>query len=283
MADKHDPRDKQARPGETPGRRAGDKAPAHASVPVQAPKRRKPLLFGGAIATLVALAFVAASMATPKRSNAPRLEGPFVIKLSSSEIQVNLAGDNSKRYLVMSLQAEYFAYGERYVQARVGTVGRGGGENPHYAAMLKHALLSVSATKTREQVTDPILVEAFFEEVRDVVDPVVFPVLVGNALTPEDPDTRSGLRSGESMSDARMRGLLNEHVLYVDALQRTLRLDDGPLTEFAGDERDLRIVDAKGDDVYVDVTGLDPRFRGEVRVGVAGRVRKIYRDSFLIQ
>jgi hypothetical protein len=72
-------------------------------------------------------------------------------------------------------------------------------------------------------------------------------------------------------------------VLYVDAGQRTIRLDDGPLTELVGDERDLRLVDAKGDDVYVDVTGLNPRFRGEVHVGVAGRVRKIYRDSFLIQ
>jgi hypothetical protein len=272
--------DKTNRAGDKPGDKGSDRG-AEA-----APRSRKPVFLGGGVAALLALAFLAATMATPRKPATPRLEGPFVIKLSASEIQVNLAGDNSKRYLVMSLQAEYFAYGEHYVQARVGGAAGGhggGGEDPHYAAMLKHALLSVSATKTREQVTDPVMVEAFFEEVREVVDPVLFPVLVGHGQTPEDPDLASGLRGGESMADARMRGLLQEHVLHVDAQRRTIRLDDGPVTEFRGGERDLRVVDARGDDVYVDVSGLEPAFRGEVRVGVAGKVRKIYRDSFLIQ
>jgi hypothetical protein len=235
---------------------------------------------------VLALAFVAASLAVPKPPPpAPRLEGPKVIKLSQSEVTVNLAGESSKRYLVMSLQAEYFTYDEHYVTARVSGAAGGGTatEDPHYAAMLKHALLGVAATKNREEVTDPVLVEVFLEEVRKVIDPVVFPVVVGHAHTPEETDPDSGLRAGESMAEAKMRGLLYEHVLNIDAARKTLALDDGPTTSFLGNEHDLRVVNSRGEDVYLDVSGLAPDFHGQVHVGVAGRVRKIYRDSFLVQ
>jgi len=80
-----------------------------------------------------------------------------------------------------------------------------------------------------------------------------------------------------------MRGLLHEHELHVDATRNTIRLDDGPTIQFVGKEHDLRVVNGRGEDVYVDVSQLAPDFRGEVHVGVAGKVRKIYRDSFLVQ
>lgn len=271
MADKKDDKSKPADKGK-------------AAAPETPPRSKKPLIIGGGVAGLLALAFVAATMAVPKKVPEPRLEGPFMIPLSSSDIQVNLAGDGGKRYLVMLLQAEYYTYDEHYVQARIGGGGHGAGaEDPHYTAMLKNALLGIAATKKLSDVTDPTMVGAFMEQVREAVDPIVFPVCVGHAYTAKEVDPESGLRAGESIFESTMRGLLHEHELHIDATRSTIRLDEGPVTEFEGGEHDLRLVDQKGDDVYVDVSELKAGFRGSVHVGVPGHVRKVFRDKFLIQ
>jgi hypothetical protein len=220
-----------------------------------------------------------------------RLEGPFVTKLSTSDIQVNLSGEGSKRYLVMQLQAEYYTYEEAYVTARIGGAGgsgeHGGGgaaaEDPRYSAMLKDALLGVAATKSREQVTNPVAVESLLEEIRAAVDPVLFPVCVGNAHSSRDADTVSGLRTGESSMRSTLRGLLHEHVLHIDSPHQTIRLDSGPPVHFEKTNHDLRVPDADDKDVYLDISDLKSDFTGDVHVGVAGRVRKIYRDRFLVQ
>ncbi len=251
-------------------------------------KSKKPLIFGGSAVGLLAVAFIMAQMAVPKKVVEPRLDGPFMIPLSSADITINLAGENSKRYLVMMLKAEYYTYDAHYVEARIsggGGDGHGGGaaEDPHYSAMLKHALLGIAATKKLGEVTDPLAVDAFLEQVREAVDPIVFPVAVGHAHSAKEVDPESGLRAGESIFDATLRGLLYEHRIHVDQTRGTIRLDDGPVIEFKGDEHDLRLVDQKGQDVYVDVSALKPAFRGEVHVGVPGRVRKVYRDKFLVQ
>ena len=75
-----------------------------------------------------------------------------------------------------------------------------------------------------------------------------------------------------------MRGMLHEHALDVSAPTKTLRLDGGAPVGFTGDERDLQVVGEHGELVHVNVTGLDPSFVGKVPIGVAGRVRRIYRD-----
>ena len=274
-----------AKKTKAPAPEAGDK-PAEAA----APKPKKTMVVVGASALIVmALGLVAATMAVPARKPEPRLEGPFIAKLSSSDIQVNLAGEGSKRYLVTTLQAEYHTYDEAYVSARIGGGGakgeHGGGatEDPLYAAMLKDALLAVASTKTRDEVTNPVMVESFLEEVRKAIDPVLFPVCLGDAKSMQSSDSVSGLRTGQSIMQASMRGLLYEHTLRVDGPRRTLRLDTGPLVQFDGREHDLRVVDGDDKDIYVDVSELKPGFSGDVHVGVAGKVRRIYRDSFLVQ
>src|SRR5215468_5326078 len=125
-----------------------------------APKKSKAgIVFGGGALGMVALGYILSLMAVPsKEGTRLELEGPFVVSLSKKEVQVNLSGDSSKRYLVMNLQAEYFAYDQAYVAGRLGVaVGHGGGghgdapeEDPVYTAQLKDALLKLGATKSRE-------------------------------------------------------------------------------------------------------------------------------------
>ena len=75
--------------------------------------------------------------AVPKKAHEPELEGPFVAKLSKTDIQANLAGADGKRYVVMSLQAEYYAYDESYVQGRLGGGAGGGGHGGASAEALQ--------------------------------------------------------------------------------------------------------------------------------------------------
>jgi hypothetical protein len=270
-----------------------DKTKDTAQAPTEqeaAPKKNKKALFvGGGGAAVIALAYTVSMMAVPhKAQHKSHLQGPFVARLSKNEIQVNLAGESSKRYLVMALNAEYFAYDEGYVVGRLGS-GSGGAhgdaptEDPLYTAMLKDALLRLAATKTRDQVTDPMLIDAFMADVRTVVEPVLFPVYVGDSHAPSQPDSVSGLRSGESIMDSTHRGLLHEHALSVDAKKQTIAFDGGPVVGFEGGERDLLLKNKAGKTVYVDVTAVRPDFVGDVPIGVPGKLRRIYRDSFLVQ
>lgn len=254
-------------------------------------KSRMPAVLGGGALATIALGWVLATMAVPKKDHdePKHLEGPFVARLSKSEIQVNLAGESSKRYLVMMLNGEYMAYDEAYVNGRLGIGGGGGGhgdapaEDPLYTIQLKNALLSLASTRTREQVTDPVQIESFLEEARRLVEPVLFPVYIGDSHSPNHADSKSGLKLGESMHDSEMRGLLHDHSIEVDAVKKRLRFDAGPAVDYEGDERDLELVNEDGDKVWVDLRDLKEDFAGKVAIGVPGRLRKIYRESFLVQ
>jgi flagellar basal body-associated protein FliL len=253
-------------------------------------KKSKAVLIGLALCGV--LGGTMALVAIPKKvEHKYALEGPFVAALSKENLQVNLAGENGKRYLVLGLNVEYFAYAESYVAARLGGGAAAAGEHgaapsgpdPLYTAMLKDTLLRVAGRKTREQVEDPVQMEVFLMEVRSAVEPLLFPVCVGDSSSPQTADTMSGLVAGESIMDSTFRGFLHEHALRVDAVHKSIRLDDGPDTPFHGDERDLRVAAADGSTVFVNVVRLDPKFTGDVPVGVAGRVRRIYRQQVLVQ
>ena len=256
-------------------------------------KSKAPLIMGGGALGLVALGFILSQVAVPTReARAPELEGPFMAKLSKDSIQVNLAGQGSKRYLVMQLQAEYYAYDESYVAGRLGIASAHGGgehggeaprEDPIYTAQLKNALLKLGAMKTCDQVTDPVLIDSFLEDVRTVVDPILFPICVGDSHTPQEGDKKSGLKAGESAIESDFRGLLHEHELEVDNVRKKVRLDDGPWVEYEGRERDLVVPSPQGQKIYVNLTELKPEFHGMVPIGVPGRVRAIYRDQLLVQ
>lgn len=278
MADKKDAKDAKG----------GKEAAAEVAA---APSKKKGLLIGiGGVVTVLAVAFVASLMAVPKKVHVPQLEGPFVAKLSKDQIQANLARAGGKRYVAMLLQAEYYAYSDAYVQGRLGGAAAGGGhgggasaEDPLYLAMLKDALLTVAGTKTPEEITDTAMVDVFLEEVREAVDPVLFPVYVGEAMTPYQPDPKSGLRVGEDHMKSTMRGLLHEHALKVDGAAKSIALDAGTAIPFTDHDRNLKVINQSGEYVYLDCTGFKAEFSGAVPVGVPGRVRRIFKDSLLVQ
>ena len=238
------------------------------------PGRRKAFTLGGVLALAVGVAYIASLMAIPSRSEERLFEGPFISPLATEKIQVNLKGQDSKRYLVMMLSAEYDAYDKAYVAARI--------QNPLYHAMFKDAVISLTSNKTIEQVTDAVERDIFMQEIVDAVEPLLFPVLVGDAATGAT-DSESGLRAGVSIVRSTMRGPHFDHVLHVDTDERTISLDDGAPVKFRGTENDLMLGDANGNTVYVDVTRVVEHFIGDVNVGVWGHIRNVYRDSYLIQ
>ena len=253
-----------------------------------AAKSKTPMIVGGGALGMIALGWMLALLAVPHKDDeaSHHLEGPYVARLSKNEIQVNLTGESSKRYLVMMLNGEYMAYDEEYVNGRLGIGGGHDGapaEDPLYTVQLKNALLGLASTRTREQVTDPVQIEAFLEEARRMVEPVLFPVYLGDSHSPHHEDSASGLRLGESNHDSKMRGLLHEHALVVDSAKDKIRLDDGETVEYTAKDRNLKLTNLNGDEVWIDVTGLKEGFSGSVPIGVPGRLRKIYRESFLVQ
>ncbi len=258
-------------------------------------KSKAPLVFGGGALGLVALGFILSQMAVPKHDlHEPELEGPFMAKLSKGDIQVNLAGGGNKRYLVMQLQAEYYAYDESYVAGRLGIASGGARRRRSTAARRPRRIRSTPrSSRTRcsssgrrrrcEQVTDPVLIDGFLEDVRTVVDPILFPIYLGDSHSPQAGDKTSGLKVGESSTESDFRGMLHEHQIEVDNQRKKVRLDDGPWVEYEGRERDLVVPSKEGQKVYVNLTELKPDFHGTVPIGVPGRVRAIYRDQLLVQ
>lgn len=60
------------------------------------------------------------------------------------------------------------------------------------------------------------------------------------------------------------------HTLTVDAVSRTLQLDDGPVVAYQGDETNLRLANAAGDIAYVNVCGVTAGFQGTVTIWADG-------------
>ncbi|MEW6073121.1 MAG: flagellar basal body-associated FliL family protein [Planctomycetota bacterium] len=236
--------------------------------------RRKGIALGGGIVGLVATAYLLFLMAVPgSRSNRP-FQGPFLVPLTPEKVTVNLLG-GSKDYLVMTVNAEYLAYDEGHVTGRV--------EDPLYQARQKDALLTLSSSKSKQELNDTTGKEVFRAMIRETLNPLLFPILIGRASDPANPDPRSGLKPGTSTGRATMREGMESHVLHVDAHRRTIALDSGPAVEFAGTETDLLLADAAGRTVYVDVTALDPGFVGEVPIGTLGEIHQIFFGDFISQ
>jgi hypothetical protein len=245
---------------------------AEAAAPARKPKALK---LGVGAAIILALAFAAVTLGVPGEGEARRFAGPFVVPLFEEKVNSNLAEEGRKRFLQMNMNVVYDAYEEAYVVARIG--------DPLYMPFLRDAVLRVNITKNVDQVFDRVSMSTYLEEIREAVEPILFPVHVGDTARPTDRDPESGLTPGLSMNEATFRGALDEHVLVVDAVAGTLRLGEGPETAFEGGESDLEVRDERGRTLYLDVTSLEEGFRGEVPVGVKGRVRRILCQDFLVQ
>jgi flagellar basal body-associated protein FliL len=259
---------------------AEEGAAAAAPAPPSKAPRKKGVLLGGGVAGVIALAWALALVALPggggHDGEQHRIAGPFVVEVSpSAGFQVNLAGDGGKHYLSLKLNVEVDAFEEGYAGARA--------TQPLYQAKLTDAVLRTASQKTKGELDNSVGREVFRDELRVALDPVLFPVHVGDEHTPESAHEASGLRIGRSIAKSSLRGLYYEHALHLDAERKSVRLDDGKDVAFQGDETDLYVADARGKGVYVDVSALHEGFVGAVPVGTFGRVRNVYFNSFLTQ
>src|SRR5262245_16806420 len=251
-----------------------------ATAPPNQGARKKGVLLGGGVAGVIALAWALALVAVPADGSHDgehhRIAGPFVVEVSpSAGFQVNLAGDGGKHYLSLKLNVEVDAFDEGYAGARA--------TQPLYQAKLTDAVLRTASQKTKGELDNTVGREVFREELRVALDPVLFPVHVGDEHAPENAHESSGLRPGRSIAKSSLRGLFYEHALHLDTARKSIRLDDGKAVAFQGDETDLFVADARGKGVYVDVSALHTDFVGEVPVGTFGRVRNVYFNTFLTQ
>jgi len=237
--------------------------------------KKKGLLMGGGVVGLIAAAYMVVMIAMPGEKLIPPFDGPFVIPLSAADIQVNLRGDNGRRYLVMNLQATYMGYDESYVQDRV--------LDPVYQADLIDALIGIGRQKAMSDVEDLVGQEAFKEEIRDVINPLLFPIHIGNPTNHVKPDETSGIAAGLSIETSTMRGGFQAHAIHVDSPKSEIWMDEGPKVSFDGSEDDLMLESDTGLTLFVDLTGLKVDFSGDVQAGVFGQVKSIKFARFITQ
>jgi flagellar basal body-associated protein FliL len=242
--------------------------------------KKKGILMGGGLVSLIALAWVLSMVAVPTGDGHGRvrhtIKGPFMADISpSAGFQVNLSGDGGKHYLSMNLKVEVDAFEEAYATARA--------TEPLYQAKLTDAVLRTASQKTKTELDSAVGREVFRDELRVALDPVLFPVHVGNEHEVEGRHDKSGLRAGRSIASASMRGYYYEHELHLNTATRTIALDDGRPLSYQGDETDMFVPDARGKGVYVDVSGVNEEFTGDIPVGSFGRVRNVYFNTLLTQ
>ncbi|MCC7011009.1 MAG: flagellar basal body-associated FliL family protein [Planctomycetes bacterium] len=238
-----------------------------------AAKKKKVMVLGGAVGGL-ALAFAAAMMAVPKPPPPkPELSGPFVGAVTPEKVQVNLSDGRS--FLVLQLNLLYEAYAQDYLALRTA--------DPVCQAEIRDALVAICSSKSRNDVTDKVNKPVFLEEIRHALEPLLFPVHVGDGAAPGDADPTSGLKAGESMPGASFGGLFEDHRIALDVPQKKLTLDGGLEFVFTGEEADLELKAVNDQTLFLDLTGLKPEFVGEVKVGIKGRTKRILWNEVLIQ
>jgi len=250
-----------------------DEKGASGEVAAAKPGKKKALMFGGGGVAVLALAYVAALMALPSKHEGARLRGPFVAPLTETKVQVNLSG--SKSFLVVNFNLIYEAFEQAYYIRR--------SLDPVYTAELTDVLVGIASAKTREEVSDRVNKPIILEEIRQAVDPLLFPVHLGEGDDPNRPDKVSGLAPGLSNHLGTYRPVFGEQVLHVDAIARTLRLGDGPTVTWTAGQNDVQVANELGQTLYVDTSHVTPDFKGDVPLGVRGRIRRLLWNEVLIQ
>ena len=241
-------------------------------------KSKKGIFMGGGMAMLVGIAYFGATMGAPEVEPIPQYQGPSVLPLMEDTMQVNLATPEGNVYMMMKLNAEFDSYDPAYFDVR-----NAEDEGAHFKMLVRDRLDTMGASKTKAMVQSPESKAAFLLEIRDGLDPILFPVHIGDTTNPYNPDSLSGIKVGDSILQANLRGRSEDHVLYIDAPAKTLRLDEGESTGFNGNEIDLMVVNENEKFIYVNITELSPEFVGELKVGVKGRIRRILKETFLVQ
>lgn len=240
-------------------------------------KSKGPIKLLGGIVGLIAAGTALAVMAKPSKEVLPSFIGPAMHTLfAEGNIVGNPLDDNFSRYLKFSPSCSYFAYDLAYPESRR--------SDKHYETILKESIQFTVSQYQMIEVMAGSSRESFAAVLEEVAEPILFPVHIGMTASPYEIDPESGLRTGESQERfGTFRGGFYEHVLTVDGSKKTLQLDDGNEITFGGKEYDLLVEAPNGSKLYVDVTGLDEGFEGEVHVGVMGRIRRMFTGDIIAQ
>lgn len=233
-------------------------------------KNRAPFKLLLGVVLLVSTGGALALMAIPAKRVEHKFGGPFFAQLLE-EIVVSTPDGNGTRYLKFRADAEYAAYEGTYLEARVA--------DPFYTSYLKSKAELIASSRSLIQSAIGAEREAFAVTLRSELEPIVFPVHIGETLKPLDADKLSGLRPGVSHHTATFRGRFHDWTLHVDSHARILRLGEGTEVTFQGDEDDIQVRSQIGDTIYVDVTHIDPGFVGEVKIGVHGKLRNVLLEA----
>ena len=234
-------------------------------------KNRGPLKLLIGVILLVATGGVLATMAVPKKEKEYKLTGPYFARLLDKDIVVSTPDGNATRYLKFRVDCEYAAYEEPYFATRAA--------DPFFLPYLNAEAQTIASSRTLSESALGAEREEFAAALRDGLEPIVFPVHVGETLNPLDADAPSGLRPGVSHHQATFRGRFHEWTLTVDGPARTVQLGEGTVVTFEGDEDDLEVRSQLGDTIYIDVTHLVPEFQGELKVGVHGKLRNVLLEA----
>lgn len=238
---------------------------------------KAPLKMAGALVAVLSLGAVAAFMAIPGKETKPHFGGPFSFNIISKDekISANTLDNNQSRYLQLGLHCEYFAYDETYLSLRV--------TDPLYKPTLLSEVNALISTKRLSQAMVGESREAFVAELQELLDPILFPVHFGQTALPNDLEEKSGIRPGDSYRHATFRGRFYDHVLKVDAIEKTLQLNEETAVTFEGNEEDYKLVTQGGEALFLDLTELKPDFQGELHVGIRGRIRRLNLPDFIAQ
>jgi hypothetical protein len=241
------------------------------------PKKDKgPIKLLGGMVGLIAAGGALAFMALPgKPGEGTKFTGPYNHSLFEVQFISNVEDNNFTRFIKTNPQVEYFAYDEAYITKRV--------TDPGYSALLQHVFGSLVSRRNLDEIYGGTLRDQFAEEIRGAVNPILFPVHIGETDLPLEIDSDSGLRPGNSYRHTTFSGRFEDHVLKVDVNAKTIQIDDGPQTTFTGTEEDLAVLDVTGEVLYLDTTNVNSGFQGEVSVGSHGRIRQVFLSSHIAQ
>ncbi len=240
-------------------------------------KSKGPMKLIGGLVGVIVLGAAAAFMAIPGKEETPRFAGPYSYEVitKDNKISANVLDNAQSRYLQFELTCEYFAYQPTYLDTRI--------TDPLYKPSLMSEINALVAKKRLSEAYVGEAREAFMAEMKDLLNPILFPIHYGKTALPQDVDEMSGIRPGISYHKATFRGRFHGHTLKVDAIEKTLQFGDDSAVSFDGGEEDYRLLTPGGETLFLDLTELKPDFQGEINVGIRGRIRRLYTPEFIAQ
>ena len=240
---------------------------------------KRGLIFGSSILCVIAAAVATAFLGVPREMSWDYSRFVIPLKDKDGTFQMNLA-PTYHRYLVLDVSVDLLSYDEEATRAWVA--------DPICISYLDNDINSLGSAVTINEIfgvtgPDGVPGKLFMEQVRATVEKIIFAVQLGDASDPMTADSASGLGPGISSRKSSLRGPLSEHSIQLDCISHTIQFDDGDMYSFDGTEDDFHLTNSAGDSIYVDLTGVELDFMGEVPVGVSGRVLSVLKHKLVVQ